>query len=314
MRALIIDDGALRVEQRPDPQPGPTEVVVAVHAAGLNGADMLQRRGLYPAPPGAPSDIPGLEFAGDVAALGEGVTRWSIGQRVMGIVAGGAQAEYLVVDETHLLPVPSDIDLVEAGGFPEAFTTAHDALITQAGLTWGERLLVTGAAGGVGTAAIQIGALVGAHVTASIRNEQYRSFVESLGATQVITPDETAGVGPFDVVLELVGAASLEHGVFDSLAQDARIVVIGVGSGAHVNVNLLTLMATRSTLRASTLRARSREEKAYVTDGVRRDLLGALEAGVLRVPVEATYPLDEATAAYDRFVAGNKAGKIILTI
>jgi NADPH:quinone reductase len=314
MRALIIDDGALRIEQRPDPQPGPTEVVVAVGAAGLNGADMLQRRGLYAAPPGAPADIPGLEFAGEIVALGEGVTSWPLGKRVMGIVAGGAQAEYLVVDETHLLPVPSDLDLVHAGGFPEVFTTAHDALMTQAGLAPGDRLLVTGAAGGVGTAAIQIGALVGADVTASIRNEEYRGYVEALGATQVIMPDQTVAAGPFDVVLELVGAASLDNGIFDALAQDARIVVIGVGSGAHVEVNLLKLMATRSTLRASTLRARSRDEKAYVTDAVRRDLLGALEVGVLRVPLEATYPLDEATAAYDRFVAGNKAGKIVLTI
>jgi NADPH:quinone reductase len=314
MRALIIDDGALQVEQRPDPQPGPTDVVVAVRAAGLNGADMLQRRGLYAAPRGAPADIPGLEFAGEIVALGDGVTRWPLGKRVMGIVAGGAQAEYLVVDETHVLPVPLDLDLVHAGGFPEVFTTAHDALITQAGLGAGERLLVTGAAGGVGTAAIQIGALVGAHVTASLRNEEYRGYVESLGAAQVITPDQTVAAGPFDVILELVGAASLDHGVFDALANEARIVVIGVGSGAQVEVNLLKLMATRSTLRASTLRARSREEKAYVTDAVRRDLLGALEAGVLRIPLEATYPLEEATAAYDRFVAGNKAGKIVLTI
>ena len=312
MRALVVDDGTLRVEQRPDPTPGTSEVIVAVTGAGLNGADMLQRRGFYPAPPGSPDDIPGLEFAGVIVALGSGVTSWRVGQRVMGIVGGGAQAEFLCVDETHLLPVPEGVDDSSAGGFPEAFTTAHDAVITQGSLGFGERLLVTGAAGGVGTAAIQIGRLFGAHVTASVRDLSMADRLSTLGADVVIQPDDVASQGPYDVVLELVGAASLENGVLDSLATNARVVVIGVGGGASTELNLLKLMATRSSLRASTLRARTREEKAFVTDAIRRDLLLAFGDGRLIVPIEATYPLDQATTAYDQFVAGGKFGKIVL--
>ncbi len=314
MRALVIDNGTLVVLERPDPTPGITEVIVAVRAAGLNGADMLQRKGFYAAPPGVPADIPGLEFAGEIVALGSGVTRWRLAQRVMGIVAGGAQAEFVAVDETHLLPLPDEVDMTAAGGFPEAFTTAHDAIVTQGALAFGERLLVTGAAGGVGSAGIQIGALLGAEVTASLRDTTKTSFVESLGASRVVSPDWVAQAGPFDVVLELIGAASLTSGVLDSLATDARIVVIGVGGGATIELNLLGLMSARATLRASTLRARSREEKAYVTDAIRRDLLEPLATGRLTVPVAATYTLDDAAAAYDAFQSGGKAGKIILTI
>ena len=314
MQALTIQDGDLVVEEQPDPTPSASEVIVAVRSAGLNGADMLQRRGLYPAPLGAPENIPGLEFAGEIVALGSGVTRWRQGDRVMGIVAGGAQAQFLAVDETHLLSVPHSVPLVTAGGFPEAFATAHDALVTQGNLQFGDRLLVPGAAGGVGSAGVQIGALFGAEVVASVRNEAHHEAVRALGANQVITPDQTVGTGPFDVVLELIGAQSLAGGVFDALAIGARVIVIGVGGGSTVELNLLKLMATRSTIRASTLRARTREEKAFVTDGLRRDLLVPFGGGDLIVPVEATYPLNEATAAYDRFVGGGKAGKILLTI
>jgi NADPH:quinone reductase-like Zn-dependent oxidoreductase len=314
MKALIIDNGELSIQERPDPHPSETEVVVRVAAAGLNGADILQRRGLYPAPEGAPQDIPGLEFAGEVVALGSGVTAWKPGRRVMGIAAGGAQAEYLAVDETHLLALPAEVDDVAAGGFPEAFATAHDAIVTQGRLRFGERLLVTGAAGGVGSAGVQIGHLLGASVTASVRDGRHGSFLAALGADEVIAPDQTIGAGPFDVVLELVGAASLDGGVLRSLATDARVVVIGVGGGAKVELNLLALMAARASISASTLRARSRAEKAYVVDGVRRDLLESFGSGQLRVPIEASYPLEQATEAYDRFAAGGKAGKIVLTL
>ena len=157
MRAATIADGELLVREHPDPIPGVGEVQVRVHAAGLNGADMLQRKGGYPAPPGSPPDIPGLELAGEVAALGEGATRFAVGDRVMAIVGGGGQAELAVVHERQAMPVPGNLTWPEAGGTPEVFTTAHDALFTQAGLGAGERLLVHGAAGGVGTAAIQLG-------------------------------------------------------------------------------------------------------------------------------------------------------------
>src|SRR5213076_1352963 len=203
--ATIKDGGALVVQERPDPEPGAGEVLVRVKAAGLNGADMLQRKGGYPAPPGSPSDIPGLELAGEVAALGPGATRFAEGDRVMAIVGGGGQAELATVHERQLMPVPDTLDWPAAGAVPEVFTTAHDALFTQAGLRPGERLLVHGGAGGVGTAAIQLGRAAGASVTATVRRPELRDGVSSLGA-EVVDPDDFAGAGPFDVILELVGA------------------------------------------------------------------------------------------------------------
>src|SRR6185503_1053758 len=227
----------LEIAEHADPQPGAGEVLVRVRAAGLNGADMMQRRGLYPAPPGSPQDIPGLELAGEVAALGAGAERFAEGDRVMAIVGGGGQAELAVVHERGLMPVPSSLDWPAAGGLPEVFTTAHDALFTQAGLEPGEHLLVHGAAGGVGCAAVQLGRAAGASVTATVRNEDMRPRVEELGAT-AIDPEGFEGHGPFDVILELVGAPNLGGNVA-SLATRGRIVVIGVSAGAKAELNLL---------------------------------------------------------------------------
>src|SRR5215208_3707171 len=203
MRAATIADEQVSVQDHSDPEPGQGEVLVRVRAAGLNGADMLQLRGRYPAPPGSPADIPGLELAGEVAGLGPGASRFEEGARVMAIVAGGGQGELCVVHERVLMPVPDGVEWPEAGGTPEVFTTAHDALFTQAGLQPGERLLVHGAAGGVGTAAVQLGAYAGARVTATVRNEHCREQVATLDAN-AIAPDEFVAAGPFDVILELV--------------------------------------------------------------------------------------------------------------
>ena len=208
MRAVTIRDTELIIEEHPDPVPGAGEVLVRVRAAGLNGADMMQRRGRYPAPPGAPEDIPGLELAGEVVARGAGAERFTDGDRVMGIVAGGAQAELAVVHERVLMAVPENLSWLEAGAVPEVFTTAHDAVFTQAGLRSGERLLVHGGAGGVGTAAIQLGRAAGARVTATVRAVEHRGEVAQLGA-EVIEPEGFADHGPFDVILELVGAPNL---------------------------------------------------------------------------------------------------------
>jgi putative PIG3 family NAD(P)H quinone oxidoreductase len=313
MRAVTFTDGDLAVREHPDPVAGPGEVLVRVRAAGLNGADMLQRRGLYPAPPGSPPDIPGLELAGEVAALGPGATRFEQGDRVMAIVGGGGQAELAVVHERVLMPVPDGLEWPAAGGLPEVFTTAHDALFTQAGLQPGERLLVHGAAGGVGTAAVQLGGAVGAGVVATVRNESLRTGVELLGAQRVAAPDEFAEYGPFDVVLELVGAPNLEANV-NALATGGRIVVIGVGAGATAELNLLALMGKRGTVRASTLRARPLEEKALTARGVESHVLPLFDDGTLSVPVAATYPLEEAEAAYARFAEGGKLGKVVLLL
>jgi putative PIG3 family NAD(P)H quinone oxidoreductase len=309
---VTIQDGRLVVEQRPDPEPGRDEVLVRVHAAGLNGADMLQLRGAYPAPPGAPADIPGLELAGEVAALGPGAARFEVGDRVMAVVGGGGQAELSVVHERAAMPVPEPLDWPQAGGLPEVFTTAHDAVFTQAGLRPGERLLVHGAAGGVGTAAVQLGREAGARVTATVRREELRPEVERLGA-RVIGPEAFAEHGPFDVVLELVGAANLAENL-QSLATGGRIAVIGVGgTGPVTEINLLAVMGKRARIHGSTLRARPLEEKAIAMRLVEKEVLPLFEGGRLTVPVAAAFPLDEAEQAFERFQAGGKLGKIVLT-
>jgi NADPH:quinone reductase len=313
VRAVTIQDGALVVEERPDPEPGQNELLVRVRAAGVNGADMLQRRGGYPAPPGAPQDIPGLELAGEVIALGPGATRFAEGDRVMAVVGGGGQAELALVHERAAMPVPADLEWAEAGGVPEVFATAHDAIFTQAGLRPGERLLVHGAAGGVGSAAVQLGRAAGARVTATVRREELRPEVERLGA-RVIPPEGFAEHGPYDVILELVGAGNLAENL-QSLTTGGRISVIGVGgSGPSAEISLLVLMQKRGRIHGSTLRARPLEEKALVTRRLEKEVLPLFETGVITVPVAATFPLDDAEAAYERFEAGGKFGKIVLLV
>jgi putative PIG3 family NAD(P)H quinone oxidoreductase len=312
MRAVTIrDGGALEFAEHPDPQPGGGEVLVRVRAAGLNGADMLQRKGGYPPPPGSPADIPGLEFAGEVVQAGPGALRFAEGDRVMGIAGGGGQAELIAIHERQLMPVPDGVDWPAAGGFPEVFTTAHDAIIGQCALRPGERLLVHGAAGGVGTAGVQIGALAGARVTATVRNPGSREKVAGLGAEQVIEPDGFEQHGPFDVILELIGAPNLP-GDLQALNTWGRIVVIGVGGGFKAEVNLLALMGKRGTLRASTLRPRPLEEKADTARAVERELLPALAAGTIQVPIAQTFAMADAEAAYDAFATSGKFGKVVL--
>jgi putative PIG3 family NAD(P)H quinone oxidoreductase len=312
MRAVTIRDEQLLVEEHPDPTPGAGEVLVRVKAAGLNGADMLQRRGRYPAPPGAPQEIPGLELAGEVAEQGLGASRFSVGDRVMAIVAGGGQAELAVVHERILMAVPDNLSWPEAGGVPEVFTTAHDAIFTQAGLRSGERLLVHGGAGGVGTAAIQLGRAAGARVCATVRNAELRDHVAELGA-EVLAPEGFGEHGPFDVILELVGAPNLAENV-NALAIGGRITVIGIGGGATGELNLGALMAKRGRIHGSTLRPRPLEEKALTARAMERSVLPLLANGTIRVPVAATYPLEQVEAAYERFQAGGKLGKIVLSM
>ena len=312
MRAVTIKEGGnLVVEERPDPEPGKGELLVRVRGAGLNGADMLQRRGAYPAPPGSPADIPGMELAGEVAEVGPGVTRFEEGDRVMAVVGGGAQAELAVVHERAAMPVPAPLEWPQAGGLPEVFTTAHDALCTQARLRPGEHLLVHGAAGGVGTAAVQLGRLTGARVTATVRNEELRPQVEELGG-RAIDPEGFEDEGPFDVVLELVGASNLANNL-KSLATRGRIAVIGVGGTGPVGeINLLALMQKHARIHGSTLRARPLEQKAAAARLVEKEVLPGFSAGLLTVPVAETFELDRVEDAYARFEAGGKLGKIVL--
>jgi NADPH2:quinone reductase len=311
MIAATISDGTIAPAEQPDPIAGAGELLVHVRAAGLNGADILQRKGAYPPPPGYPEDIPGLEFAGEVVAIGEGVRRFAPGERVMTITGGGGQAELAVVHEAVAMSVPDSVEWPAAGGFPEVFLTAHDAVFSQGDLRPGERLLINGAAGGVGTAAIQLAKRAGAQVVASVRDESVHDSVRGLGADEVILPGAVSEHGPYDVVLELVGGPNLETDVY-SLATGGRIVVIGVGGGFKAEINLLALMGKRATLRGSTLRARPLEEKAMATRAVEREVLPGLADGSLIVPLIDTFPLTEVAAAYDRFTAGAKFGKIVL--
>jgi NADPH:quinone reductase len=311
VRAVTIRDRQLTVEDHPDPEPGSGEVLVKVRAAGLNGADQMQLRGGYPPPPYAPKDIPGLELAGEVVAVGPHAERFAVGDRVMGITGGGGQAELATVHERILMAIPDNVEFTAAGGFPETFTTAHDALVTRGGLVAGERLLVHGAAGGVGTAAVQIGHALGAHVTATVRNADHRDAVARLGAT-VIAPEGFADHGPFDVILELVGAINLADNLI-ALNTEGRLAIIGTGAGSTAEINLGMLMMKRTRIFGSTLRARPLELKALTARAVERSILPALASGELTVPIAETYPLHEAETAYDRFAAGGKLGKIILT-
>jgi len=289
MRAATVVEGRIAVAELPDPAPGPGEVLIRVRAAGINGADIAQRAGRYPPPPGV-TDVPGLECAGETED----------GERVMALLAGGGQAELAVAPREHVLPVPEGWSWEQAGGFMEAFATAHDALFSQGGLRPGERLLVNGAAGGVGTAGVQLGAAGGAEVTASARH--HHAELRALGAATDVE-------GAYDVILELVGGENLAANL-DRLAPKGRILLIGMGAGGRAEVDFSRLMRTRGRIFGSTLRPRSREEKAEVVA-----LLGAfLAAHELTVPVEEAFPLERAQDAYERFRAGGKLGKIVLSV
>ena len=310
MQAATIVDGRIEVREHPDPQPGTGQIRVRVAAAGLNAADLAQLAGRYPAPPGVPADIPGMELAGVVDAVGPGALRFAPGDLVMAIVGGGAHAEMAVLHEREAMPVPEGVDMTAAGGIPEVFTTAHDALFTQAGLVSGERLLVHGAAGGVGTAAVQLGVAAGARVDASVRAADRRGNVAALGAT-VIDPAETGDRGPYDVILELVGAPNMAANL-TALAVGGRMSVIGIGGGAKAEINLGALMAKRGRIYGSTLRARPLEGKAGAARRLEAQVLPHFVTGRLRVPVHATFSLQQAADAYEHFAAGSKFGKIIL--
>jgi NADPH2:quinone reductase len=290
MRAAVIVDGRIEVHERPDPVPAKDEVLIRVRAAGLNGADLAQRAGRYPPPPGWPPDIPGLECAGTLED----------GTRVMALLGGGGQAELAAVHERYVLPVPEQLAFEEAGGFMEVFCTAHDALFTQAQLQPGERLLVTGAAGGVGLAGVRLGVAAGARVTASARHSHAK--LQALGA-------DTELDGDYDVILELVGGDGLAANL-DRLAIGGRVVVVGVGAGSRAEIDFGKLMRRRGRLFGTMLRARPLEEKALVVQRVRRHVL---PLGI-SVPVHQTFPLERAQDAYESFAAGGKFGKLVLTM
>jgi len=312
VRAVTITDNAgLEWSEHPDPVPGDHQILVAVAAAGLNGADLLQRKGFYPPPAGIPPEIPGLEMSGEVVAVGRGVSRFELGDRVMALVGGAAQAELALTDESTALDVPEDMDLEAAGAFMEAAATAFDALFTQAHLGSGERCLITGSAGGVGVAAVQLAATAGATVVASTRHPDLHPGLIELGAAVAVPPAEASEFGPFDVVLELVGGAGTSDSVA-ALATGGRLVVIGVGAGARFELDLLALMHKMARISASTMRSRPLADRSLVVSELERRVLPLVDSGAIVVPIAASFPMSAAGQAYDRFAAGAKLGKVVL--
>jgi putative PIG3 family NAD(P)H quinone oxidoreductase len=328
MRAVTVTDGALVVADREIPTAGGDGVLVRVHGAGLNRADLLQRAGRYPAPPDAPPDVPGLEFAGIVEQCGPDTAPVVVGDRVFGLVGGGAHAEYLVVPAVHCAPVPDELDLVTMGGVPEAYVTAHDALVTRAALRPGEWVLVHAVGSGVGTAALLFAKALGARVVGTARTPEKLRRCGALGLDHGIVPpqradgsvdtdalafavlDATGGAG-VDVVLDLVGGAYVEVDVAAAAAK-SRIVLIGALAGGHAQLGVLAVMGKRLTLVGTLLRARDKAEKADAVLAFARDVVPLIAARALAPVVERVVPLARAAEAYDLLASDATFGKVIL--
>lgn len=326
MRAIVIREPGgpevLVLRDVPEPAPPPSFVRVAVRYAGVNRADLLQRAGLYPAPAGVPADIPGLEYSGVVDAIGEGVTRFAVGDRVCGLVGGGAYAERLVVHEGEVARVPASIDDRIAGATPEIFVTAYDALLIRAGLAPGEVVLIHAAGSGVGTAAIQIAKALGCFVIATSRTEDKLSRCEELGADVAIAVKEasfaeavrgvTSGRGA-DVVLELAGGAYVAEDV-RAAATLGRIVVVGLTAGTRADVDLRLVLAKRLTITGTVLRSRPLAEKIRAAEVLERHVLPLVAAGRVRPVIDRVFPLVEAGAAHAHVASNTTFGKVLLEV
>jgi NADPH:quinone reductase len=305
----------------PVPQPGEGEVLVAVAAAGVNRPDVLQRKGGYPPPPGAP-ETPGLEIAGEIVAVGPGVRRYRPGDRVCGLVAGGGYAEYCTVAEANALPIPGDLSLVEAAGLPETFFTVWTNVFTRGQLKPGETLLVHGGSSGIGTTAIMMAKLWGARIFATAGSSDKCRACEKLGAERAINYREEDFVEAVlaatdkrgvDVILDMVGGDYVARN-FKSAARDGRIVIIAFLQGSKVEIDLLPVMLKRLTLTGSTLRIRSVEEKAEIARALEEHIWPHLAAGRIRPVIHETFPLREAAAAHALMDSSTHIGKIILEV
>ena len=318
MRAVVFSGAGgnevVSVEDRPDPEPGPDDVLIAVRFAGLNPADVVQREGRYPAPPGSPEDVPGLEVAGTVEHCGERVSSWKPGDRVFGLVGGGGLADRVLAHERCVARVPDTLDEQGAAAVPEAFVTAHDALFTQGRLRPGETVLVHGASGGVGTAAVQLCVGVGSRVIATLRSANVEDAVAALGAEVVPEQDFPWGMpANADVIVELVGGVHFPAN-FEVLALRGRIVIVSVAGGSEIDLALGTLMQKRATIVGTGLRARPLEEKAAAIRAFEREVVPSLASGRLRALVDSVYPVDEVTKAFDRLGEHGKLGKVLLEL
>jgi len=304
----------VRLEERPDPVPGDDEVLVAASFAGLNPADLAQRAGNYPAPPGSPADVPGLEVAGTVVRCGAAVRQWSEGDAVFGIVGGGGLADRVVVHERHVARVPGRLDAKEAAAVPEVFITAHDAVVVQAGLGLGDVLLVNGANGGVGIAALQLAVAAGARAFGCLRSTDAHARIEELGA-QAVAPDEAVdrvrAAGGADVVLELVGAQNVPVDL-EALALKGRVLIVGTGAGADAAFSLRALMGKRARLIGTGLRVRPLEEKAAAVQAFVHEVVPLLADGRVRPFVDRVFAADGVTDAFDHLAAPGKFGKVLI--
>jgi putative PIG3 family NAD(P)H quinone oxidoreductase len=324
MRALhITEPGALRVEAAARPRAGAREILVRVRAAGLNRADLMQLAGRYPAPEGSPRDIPGLEFAGTVEAIGDGASRWRSGDRVCGLVGGGGQAEYLTTHEDAVLAIPDSMDFVQAAAVPEAFITAHDALVTQAAMREGERVMIFAVASGVGLAAVHLIRALGGRAFGTTRTPDKLDRVRAEGLTDgaaIDTPNDVpahaeawSGGAGMDIVLDLVGGGWSAAAV-QTLAPHGRLMCIGTLAGSSATLDLRRMLSRRLTARGTMLRGRTLVEKIGATAAFERDVGPLLASGAVRPVIDGVYPLEDARAAYDRLADGATVGKLVLTM
>ena len=324
MQAVVITRSGgpevLELQQRPRPEPGAGQIRVRVHGSALNRADLLQRRGNYPAPQGAPADIPGLEYAGEVEAHGPGASLWPIGTRVMGIVAGGGHAELLCVHEREAMPVPDEVSRDEASAIPEVFLTAYDALFRQMRLRLGERLLIHAVASGVGTAAVQLAAAAGATVLGTSRSPGKLRRAVELGLHVPIDASDgdwasrveraTDGIG-VDAVLDLVGGGYLADSL-RVMAPRGRLMLVGLTAGSRADVNLDVVLRKRLAITGTVLRSRPLEEKIALAREFSAAVLPALAARRVRAVVDRVFSFGEIREAH-RFLESNESfGKVVL--
>ncbi len=325
MKAVYISEFGppenLEVREIPaPPKPQSTQVLIRVRAVGLNRADLLQVAGLYPPPAGYSPNIPGLEFAGEINDTGSDVTKWNVGDRVFGIVAGESQAEFLVTDESLLARIPDNLSFTDAAAVPEAFITANDAIITLGGLTAGNTLLIHAVGSGVGLAGLQIAKVVGASVIGTSRTDEKLDKCARFGLDLAIaTPEpvfadavlEKTGGRGVDVILDLVGAAYFEQNL-TSLATKGRLVLVGLTSGRTAEFNLGIALQKRATIIGTTLRGRSNAEKADATQRFADDVLPMLASGTVVPNVDRVYPIEDVVAAYNYLKSNESFGKVVM--
>lgn len=326
MRVIVIREPGgpevLVAADLPDPLPPPFHVRIAVRYAGVNRADLLQRAGLYPAPAGVPANIPGLEYAGVVDAIGDGVTRLGPGDRVAGLVGGGAYAELVIAHESEVARVPDAVDDRTAGAVPETFVTAYDALVVRAGLAPAETVVIHAAGSGVGTAAVQLAKLLGCFVIATSRTADKLTRCKDLGADVALTVENaafadavksvTSGRGA-DVILELVGGAYVSEDI-RAVATLGRIIVVGLTAGGSANLDQRALLQRRATITGTVLRSRPLAEKIRAAELLERHVLPLVAAGRVKPVIDRVFGLEEAAAAHVHVASNTSFGKVMLAL